>query len=558
MQYEYKPKIYSYVRFSSAKQERGHSKKRQTEMLNEWLADNPNINIPLDQTLDMQDLGVSAWKSYKNNLSDNTALGGFLSMAEQGRIAPGSILVIEQFDRLSRDEIVDAMAVVLNILKKGIEIVSLADRQKYTRQSVNENTTTLMLVIHQLALGHGESQKKSDRCKRAWRNKKEQALEHGKALGNRGPSWLKYDRSSETYIEIPEYADVIRIIFDWIINRGWKIHKVISGLNDMDIKPFGLSKTWNKSFIQSLLRTRRVCGYYEPHHLVKGKRVICNDLPEVKLYPETVSESDWVKANKLIQPNDIGSNSGKTGKASNLFRGLCTCASCGSMMQFENKGAGNSYLVCKQSLMNGPCQPRVSFRYPEFEKAFFKYCSELNWHAVLIPEKSLSLSKSLQTELDVLSSQRERNKTAFERLLMLDGENDMVIKRLSALTTEIEKIDQEAARLKAKIDELNNTGMMAPEMIRDELTAAIADINSMSDDELIDVRIKIQRQLKLIIHRISFGYANGDKDKPLCTIGYTSGVNILLTLDSKSSRAVEVMESDDGKVVYRNLTQTPT
>ena len=96
------PLVYSYRRFSSGKQAQGHSLDRQSSMARAWCVER---GLTLDESLSIADLGVSAF-SGKNAVDG--ALSGFLAAAKSGKIPPGSILLLESLDRLSRSAISDA------------------------------------------------------------------------------------------------------------------------------------------------------------------------------------------------------------------------------------------------------------------------------------------------------------------------------------------------------------------------------------------------------------------------------------------------------------------
>ena len=71
---------FSYVRFSSEKQRQGASLERQTEAAKRWADENGYV---LDTSLNMQDLGVSA---YKGDNATTGALSGFLKAIEAGHL----------------------------------------------------------------------------------------------------------------------------------------------------------------------------------------------------------------------------------------------------------------------------------------------------------------------------------------------------------------------------------------------------------------------------------------------------------------------------------------
>jgi DNA invertase Pin-like site-specific DNA recombinase len=110
-------RAYPYSRFSCSKQKDGDSLRRQNDwhravcQRNDWV---------LDDTLQFIDNGVSAKDDRNSDVGD---LARFLKLAESGtRITPGSVLLVEVLDRLSREQIDDAYDLFRRILKTGVWI----------------------------------------------------------------------------------------------------------------------------------------------------------------------------------------------------------------------------------------------------------------------------------------------------------------------------------------------------------------------------------------------------------------------------------------------------
>ena len=82
------PIAYSYLRFSSARQEQGDSLRRQ-EQLAETYAQKHNLQ--LNTTLTYRDLGVSAFKGAH---LEKGALGSFVRAIDEGIVASGSYLLV--------------------------------------------------------------------------------------------------------------------------------------------------------------------------------------------------------------------------------------------------------------------------------------------------------------------------------------------------------------------------------------------------------------------------------------------------------------------------------
>ena len=107
------PKVYSYLRFSDPKQAAGSSADRQTAYAQRWAAERGML---LDEALSLRDEGLSAY--HQRHITQG-ALGAFLRAVDAGLIAPGSVLVVEGLDRLSRAEPVLAQAQLARDLRLG-------------------------------------------------------------------------------------------------------------------------------------------------------------------------------------------------------------------------------------------------------------------------------------------------------------------------------------------------------------------------------------------------------------------------------------------------------
>ncbi len=123
-----KPKAYSYVRFSTPEQEKGDSLRRQIQNSEKWATEH---GYELDDTIKIEDRGLSA---HKGDHRKKGNLGKFLDLVTGGKIAPGSVLIVESLDRLSREEVLEALTQFLNIIRAGIHLVTLIDGMEYSER----------------------------------------------------------------------------------------------------------------------------------------------------------------------------------------------------------------------------------------------------------------------------------------------------------------------------------------------------------------------------------------------------------------------------------------
>src|SRR5438094_5932713 len=165
---------YSYIRFSSAEQERGDSLRRQKMLRDDWLKRHPQVS--LDTNLSLQDLGVSAFRG--RHRGDKHALGQFLDAVRRGRVERGSILLLENLDRLSREEEEEALEVLLGLLRSGVVVVQLEPETVFRK---GDGMIGLFRAIMELSRGHRESKLKAVRVASAWRERQRLAAE-GKGI----------------------------------------------------------------------------------------------------------------------------------------------------------------------------------------------------------------------------------------------------------------------------------------------------------------------------------------------------------------------------------------
>ncbi len=178
-------RAYSYLRFSTPEQMKGDSFRRQADLSRTYANQH---GLDLDESLTFQDPGISAYRG--KNVKEG-ALGDFIRAVETGRVLPGSYLLVESLDRLSRDKVQQAFRQFSAILDSGVNIVTLTDGKVYTADSLNENFADLLISLATMFRAHEESLMKSKRLKAAWKSKRDKARAGGRKLTAMCPGWLR-------------------------------------------------------------------------------------------------------------------------------------------------------------------------------------------------------------------------------------------------------------------------------------------------------------------------------------------------------------------------------
>lgn len=350
-------KAYSYIRYSSKGQEGNDSVRRQLKLAQDYCLE---YNLSLDT--EYQDHGVSAF-SGKNNHKDS-ALGSFLSQLEQGGIEKDSYLLIENLDRLSREDVDTALDKFRAITKAGITIVTLFDRRVY---SINSKTrdTDLMLCVMAMARAHEESLIKSKRVQSAWVQRRKESLKG--YTGGAIPFWLTLKDS--TFILEPKATELIELIFT-LSSEGYGSVKIASLLNDRGYKT-RKGKAFEGGNIFYLLKNRAVLGEKQFHLKSKEtdyKRVPIGE-PVKDYYPSVITEDLFLLSQNSSKSRTV-KTAGRRGKYfSNLFFGMLSCEDCKSNLRYLVKRntatALDAYCTC-----------------PNFRAKTCKATPALYWHLV--------------------------------------------------------------------------------------------------------------------------------------------------------------------------------
>jgi DNA invertase Pin-like site-specific DNA recombinase len=350
------------MRFSSAEQAKGDSLERQRSLAVEYIARHPQQEIVLAEDLQFVDEGVSSYTG--QNLQPGRALRRFLECVEDGRVASGSILMVESLDRLSRQQVIQAQRLLLDILLSGITVIttSPAESRAYDGRSGLQD---LIISLAGMERANRESAIKSDRVRRAWKRKKENASTT--KLTSRAPSWLKLNPDRKSFSVVEEKAAVVRRIFELAETLGQA--SIVRILNNEGVPPLMKGATgWHESSVTKVLTSPAVHGVYQPHERDKteGKTRRVPDGAAVEAYYPSIVDKDIFYRIQALRSTRKTAGAGRKGLTyTNIFGGIAKCAHCGSSMAVVDKGAlpkGGQYFVCSSARRGVGCQYR-SVRY---------------------------------------------------------------------------------------------------------------------------------------------------------------------------------------------------
>lgn len=462
------PIAYSYLRFSDPSQALGDSRRRQASAAAKYAADH---GLTLDDTL--RDEGISAFRGRHRGVGQKArtgrpgkegALGAFLAKVKSGEVKRGSYLLLDSFDRLTREKENAALHLFTGIVAAGVNVVTLNNGKVYTEKTTT-GLTDLLNALMELSRSHTESAEKSRKVRAALRSRRARAQKAGRPWAQRWPFWL--DQTPDGFIVLEDRADLLREIFaakvDGLGNAaicarlnargetpprqpGWRptdIRGVLAKapgcaavapdivarireltedgldapgvakvLNDDQVPPVR-KPVWHTATVANLLSSRSVFGEFQPHVLAEDSRERVPDgEPLVGYYPEVVTRAQFEAARAVIESRASSSASAKGLEFRNLLVGLVRCGKCGGTAGYWQGGNSSKphlqpHKVIRCNAVNGGgCDNKTRVNYPRMEAELLAYVGGLP-----IAERNTAVVEQLaakRAELADVEAKRKR------------------------------------------------------------------------------------------------------------------------------------------------------
>ncbi len=411
------PTAYSYIRFSSEKQQLGDSLRRQVEQAEKYAE---RHGLTLDHS-SYRDLGISAFKG--RNASEGK-LGTFLRAVERGLIPSDSTLLIEDFDRLSRDEIDNALSLFLRIVQSGITLVTLKDEQIYTRDRIRRDQASLIVSIMYMGRAHDESKMKSRRVSQAWEAKRKS----GKPMTAVAPAWLELSADRAAWRVLPEKAAVVKKVFKLAL-AGNGAPTIAKMLNAGGVPTMKNAPHWTFGTVAALLRNSSVVGTFTP------KKAAAE--PIEGYYPAIIPKTQFALAQEAISKRRWLGGRGSENVA-NLFAGISRCHVCDSGMRVVGQQGRHVYLKCLTAYAGMGCD-EGRFPYRAAERAILRHLAD---------DFSELLTRSEEAHEDELAVLRQRKANLTRRIgNLVDSLADVgapaLRTKINDLQVELEIVEQE-------------------------------------------------------------------------------------------------------------------
>jgi DNA invertase Pin-like site-specific DNA recombinase len=482
-------KAYSYQRFSSIKQKEGDSTRRQTAAAEQFCRRHSLVLVDT-----FTDEGVSGFRG--KNFTNESALSEFLKLLEHGSLERGSVLILENMDRLSRQSILPCMSKFIEIINRGVSVGVISQNRILDEKSITENPMELMLVLVEFARANNESETKSKRAKSVIAKKVELAM-HGEKVwfAVQKPSWV-VGLKNGSFVLDEERVKLVKDIFAHYL-AGWSCSHIANWLNQNRTRTLRRLKhaMWTNATVAELLRNRNVLGWFG-----------INGVEIDDYFPQIISDKVFRLVQQKLAFNVKNRGGSKYGLVRNLFKGLLTCEKCGQVIETKIntyrtvKGTVTHYAdyICRGVKNKNGCKNKGRVSVADFEARMFQLILNLD---------DFSKPPPSNDALNGLENKLARTQNAIRRNMeLLDNEELADMKQLAANLARLNKEQAQLAREieteKAKAAAITNAPK-ALELLRDKfrsgfVTYVDSDSGELVKDEIVLMPNDPEKAIKLL------------------------------------------------------------
>jgi len=485
---------YSYIRWSSKKQSTGDSLERQLDYARN-IASEHNLKL-----VEIVDRGVSAFKG--KNASDGE-LGRFIDAVKAKQIPSDCWLIVENLDRISRDNIVKSTRLFTHLIELGVTVVTGMDDKIYSYDSVVANPAELMYSLMLFMRANEESKTKS---LRTVKNALSMIRKHQEGVRSSdgypfaievvGSHPFFVDTSERDVKPHPVYFDAAKFI---LIKRaeGWGTNRIKKHLDATIAPPLNrrnkILKTWSHNTIRRLPHTEQILGI---------RRVTLDGIEyELKdYYPKLVTDDEYQRLQYVLSKRKVNSTSRNH---VGLFTGIQVgkCYHCGGSLCVYRSSRSDRAVTetlryaCTNKQKGEPCEQRT-FAHTQIEDALIRVGMMKLWK----PSNNESFDTTeLEVKNNYLEELLKQSKKLANRFALFDDDvPTAIVDKLKELQMDTVRVETEISELKLLQAEHEykplSTGV---EQVFRELSPSI--LNIKNDAERIKMRELIRDAVDSIV-----------------------------------------------------------
>lgn len=436
---------------------------------------------------------------------------------EDGKIPKGSIVVMFDHTRFSREDPLDALYKLRELVRNGLNIGFSAKSELITQEKVNSFTGYITHLVS-AATANEESQHRRNRALASYNRRVE---DNELVLSGALPNWIRkvYKEGKIVGIEaIPERKVVIQKMFSFY-NEGKGATSIVKWLNENEPvwkehhnrvrankKVKKLSDKWTESYVTRLLTDRRLIGE-RIFNIGKSIESVKNDY-----YPKVISKAVFYQAQEIRKNRRVSPTMRKYPPL--IFMGLANCGYCGSriaVQQYTNKTP--SIRCARHNKGEEDLCAGGSSQAKHLEAVLIDLCRDKVNFNLLFQEQERDI-KALKEELRLAIEVKENNEKKQSELLDLKLDGQITEAVFKAKNTDImEKLLVASKSIKSaelQIDKAQNYSV-------NEREEFIKLLDQLETNKIpVDQRLRLKALLPQFIERIDV-YRYGLFAKPKVT-----------------------------------------
>ncbi|NQE64544.1 recombinase family protein [Caulobacter sp. RHG1] len=500
------PKAYLYARFSTPQQEHGASLERQRE-----LCENMCTRHGWTVAEIVEDKGKSAWKG--DHLRSGK-LGKFAARVRNGEIEPGSILVVEQLDRLSRLDPRSAQRWMEDLCEIGLKIATVDGDKVYDEHALRgpDAITNILMILIKAQVAHEHSQRKSRLNSDNWQRRFERAKE-GKIISRRTPAWMTVTDEGKWKIDDLK-ADIVRDIYRWSA-EGQGNRMIAAYLNDQAVPSFGgRGVKWTDKYIGLLLHNPAVEGDYIPGASNKtgtGERIVG--------YFDRIVDPSLVAAARAASDGRRGTGGRYRRLSTNLFAQSIYCGCCGGPMTLRPRQSSKlsptsvlrkGLFQCRNAMQRRGCTQRQMFAYAPFEKSALKEVL----HLALDDRYFTKGSETIGLVIELAQIEKDLKDAVEQQASAIN----LSIKNphIPGYQVRVDELEREIGKLKAAVEDaqkrLNRARGAVDPAEHQRRVFEVRDLLDVDDEETrTQARMKVAEALRAMPVKVTCHVAGGER-----------------------------------------------
>lgn len=462
-----KIKAVTYQRFSSSRQVDNSSLDRQSDAIKDWLKLNPDVVI-IDNYVDK---AMSGWTG--ENL-EKGSLGKLLHAIEEGIIPFGTLILVEHFSRLSRQNIEKSEDLLRKIWAGGITIVVVRGNQYFPPESVNDMSQRFRLII-EIEKAFTESEWRSKKISASYVTREKKARE-GIVPSMRRPFWL--DRAGQ----LNDQHVVIEDIFKWYM-EGLGQQRIIVQLR-AKYPEIEAVKSMNPSTVMKWLQ----------HEVVRG-RWRGNKVYDAAVNDQLFFDVQAIHASRLYKNVKPDRNW--------PLSGLMQCGVCGGGMSIQKTKNTLPLVRCSSKQRDRSCNRKTTFPYFIVHQYMF----------------STVLKRALRKY-----TQNTANRDNQTTLVKIDKELVNLRVKLANEKIHYQEVTSQGKNARLIMDMMQNTDekIIELEAEQNSIKVCIAEQDNQSISKLAQELVLTPRNFNLEMHKLGFRIVVGEDD--LSTLGFQEAI----------------------------------